>query len=203
MHAGSLINLQSTIRDSIEVKSLLLADLKQLDVLSSLITQMVKVYKNGNKVMFAGNGGSAADAQHLAAEFVSRFEFDRPGLPAISLATDTSMITAIGNDYGYERLFLRQLQAQARPGDLFIGLTTSGRSPNVVMAFDACKDLEVTSAALCGLGGELEERVDYLIRVPSQHTPRIQECHILIGHMICAAVESEIFGHLDPNKNAV
>lgn len=202
MYPGSLINLQSTIRDSIEVKQLLLADLEQLDVLSSLITQIVKVYKHGNKVIFAGNGGSAADAQHLAAEFVSRFEFDRPGLPAMSLATDTSMITAIGNDYGYEHLFLRQLQAQSRPGDLFIGLTTSGRSPNVISAFNACKDLGVTSAALCGLGGDLEGCVDYLIRVPSKHTPRIQECHILIGHMICAAVELKIFGHLDPNKNA-
>ena len=203
MYPGSLTNLQSTIRDSIEVKQLLLADLKQLDVLSSLITQIIKVYEHGSKVIFAGNGGSAADAQHLAAEFVSRFEFDRPGLPAMSLATDTSMITAIGNDYGYERLFLRQLQAQSRPGDLFIGLTTSGRSPNVISAFNACKDLGVTSAALSGLGGDLEGCVDYLIRVPSKHTPRIQECHILIGHMICAAVELEIFGHLAPNKNAV
>jgi D-sedoheptulose 7-phosphate isomerase len=203
MKPGSVRSLQSTIQDSIEVKQLLLADLNQLDILSSLITQIVKVYEKGNKVIFAGNGGSAADAQHLAAEFVSRFEFDRPGLPAISLATDTSMITAIGNDYGYERLFLRQLQAQSRPGDLFIGLTTSGRSPNVISAFTACKELSVTSAALCGLGGDLKGCVDYLIRVPSKHTPRIQECHILIGHMLCAAVELEIFGHLAPNKNAV
>ena len=203
MNPGSVSSLQSTIQNSIEVKQLLLADLKQLDKLSNLITQIVKVYENGNKVIFAGNGGSAADAQHLAAEFVSRFEFDRPGLPAISLATDTSMITAIGNDYGYECLFLRQLQAQSRPGDLFIGLTTSGRSPNVISAFTACKDLGVTSVALCGLGGYLEGCVDCLIRVPSKHTPRIQECHILIGHMICAAVELEIFGHLAPDKNAV
>lgn len=198
MSAESIGSLQSTIRDSIAVKQLLLADLKQLAVLSSLITQIVKVYEKGNKVIFAGNGGSAADAQHLAAEFVSRFEFDRPGLPAMSLATDTSMITAIGNDYGYERLFLRQLKAQSRPGDLFIGLTTSGRSPNVISAFNACKNLEVTSVALCGLGGDLEGCVDYLIRVPSKHTPRIQECHILIGHMICGAVEQQLFGHLDP-----
>lgn len=198
MSAESIGSLQSTIRDSIAVKQRLLADLKQLAVLSSLITQIVKVYEKGNKVIFAGNGGSAADAQHLAAEFVSRFEFDRPGLPAMSLATDTSMITAIGNDYGYERLFLRQLQAQSRPGDLFIGLTTSGRSPNVISAFNACKNLEVTSVALCGLGGDLEGCVDYLIRVPSKHTPRIQECHILIGHMICGAVEQQLFGHLDP-----
>ena len=195
--------LQETIRNSIELKKLLLEDNSFLSTLELLIAETVYTLKRGNKVILAGNGGSAADAQHLAAEFVSRFEFDRPGLPAISLATDTSMITAIGNDYGYERLFLRQLQAQSRPGDLFIGLTTSGRSPNVISAFNACKDLGVISVALCGLGGDLEGCVDYLIRVPSKHTPRIQECHILIGHMICASVELEIFGHLAPNKNAV
>jgi D-sedoheptulose 7-phosphate isomerase len=200
MHSEKLINLQNAIQESITVKQLLLADLVQLNVLSNLIEKIVEVYEKGNKVIFAGNGGSAADAQHLAAEFVSRFEFDRPGLPAISLATDTSMITAIGNDYGFERLFVRQLQAQSRPGDLFIGLTTSGRSPNVLLGLDACKKLGVISAVLCGLGGELDERVDYPIKVPSRHTPRIQECHILIGHMICAAVELRLFGHLVPKK---
>ncbi len=186
------------ISDSIEVKRSLLQNEQLLQDIEVVIREICSSLKQGGRIIFAGNGGSAADAQHLAAEFVSRFEFDRPGLPALSLSTDTSMITAIGNDYGYELLFLRQLQAQARPGDVFVGITTSGKSPNVLRAFEACKDMKVTSIALCGLGGDLEGKVDYKLRVPSRHTPRIQECHILIGHMICAEVELEIFGHLAP-----
>jgi len=192
--------LISSIVDSIDVKQKLLDDELLLNKIDSVIITIVNAVRKGNRIIFAGNGGSAADAQHLAAEFVSRFEFDRPGLPALSLSTDTSMITAIGNDYGYHRLFLRQLQAQARPGDVFVGITTSGKSPNVLHAFEACKELQVTSIALCGLGGELEGKVDHVLRAPSSHTPRIQECHILIGHMICAEVELQIFGHLVPNE---
>lgn len=188
------------IDDSINVKRHLLDDALLIREIESVIDNVVVAVKRGNRIIFAGNGGSAADAQHLAAEFVSRFEFDRPGLPSLSLSTDTSMITAIGNDYGYERLFLRQLQAQSRPGDVFVGITTSGKSRNVLLAFEACKDLQVTSIALCGLGGELEDKVDHVLRVPSSHTPRIQECHILIGHIICAEVEQQIFGHLAPSK---
>jgi D-sedoheptulose 7-phosphate isomerase len=190
--------IQQSISDSIHVKQKLLEDEDLIGRIADVSLHIIEALGRGNRVIFAGNGGSAADAQHLAAEFVSRFEFDRPGLPALSLATDTSMITAIGNDYGYERLFQRQLQAQARPGDVFVGITTSGKSPNILAAFDACTQLQVTSVALCGLGGELNDKVDYLLRVPSKHTPRIQECHILIGHMICAEVESQIFGHLAP-----
>lgn len=189
---------KKSIAKSIEVKQHLLADETLIQNMTQATEVIVAAVKRGNRAIFAGNGGSAADAQHLAAEFVSRFEFDRPGLPAMSLSTDTSMITAIGNDYGYERLFLRQLQAQARPGDVFVGITTSGKSANVLRAFEACKDLQVTSIALCGLGGELGDKVDYVLRAPSHHTPRIQECHILIGHMICAEVELQMFGHLAP-----
>jgi D-sedoheptulose 7-phosphate isomerase len=159
---------------------------------------MIKAFRRGNRVIFAGNGGSAADAQHLAAEFVSRFEFDRPGLPSLSLSTDTSMITAIGNDYGYEKLFRRQLEAQARAGDVFVGITTSGKSKNIIAAFESCAKLDVISVALCGEGGELDTLVNHIIRVPSNHTPRIQECHILIGHMLCSQVELAMFGHLAP-----
>lgn len=199
---GVLVDTKTRIRqsvlDSIQVKQQLLDDDDLIKHIGDVSLLMVEALGRGNRVIFAGNGGSAADAQHLAAEFVSRFEFDRPGLPALSLATDTSMITAIGNDYGYERLFLRQLQAQARPGDVFVGLTTSGKSPNVLAAFDACAQLQVSSVALCGLGGDLEGKVDHLLRVPSRHTPRIQECHILVGHVICAEVELQIFGHLAP-----
>ena len=188
--------IRKFILSSIEVKQDLLEDQVSLHCIQKLVAEVLSAYKRGNKVIFAGNGGSAADAQHLAAEFVSRFEFDRPGLPSLSLSTDTSMITAIGNDYGYENLFLRQLQAQSRPGDVFIGITTSGKSANVIKALAECKNLGVTSVALCGLGGSLEGLVDYVIRVPSYHTPRIQECHILIGHIICAEVESMMFGNL-------
>ena len=190
--------LRQTIIASIAVKQALLADQPLLESIVRVGDLMVKSFREGNRVIFAGNGGSAADAQHLAAEFVSRFEFDRPGLPSLSLSTDTSMITAIGNDYGYEKLFRRQLEAQARPGDLFVGITTSGRSKNVLAAFDACKSLRVTSVALCGLAGEFNSTVDHVLRAPSMHTPRIQECHVLMGHMLCAHVETAIFGHLAP-----
>jgi D-sedoheptulose 7-phosphate isomerase len=193
-----LAALRRGIEDSIRVKQELLADERLLRSVVEVSQLMADCAGRGNRVIFAGNGGSAADAQHLAAEFVSRFEFDRPGLPALSLATDTSMITAIGNDYGYDKLFRRQLEAQARAGDVFVGITTSGRSKNVLAAFEACAALGVASVALCGLGGELEPLVDHVLRVPSAHTPRIQECHILLGHMMCAHVESALFGHLKP-----
>lgn len=193
-------SLKKIISESIDIKKRLLDDMDLLLKIDSVINLMVLALNKGNRIIFAGNGGSAADAQHLAAEFVSRFEFDRPGLPALSLSTDTSMITAIGNDYGFERLFVRQLEAQSRPGDVFVGITTSGKSPNVLRAFEACKGLDVTSVALCGLGGGLENGVDYVIRVPDNKTPRIQECHILIGHIICAQIEQQIFGHLAVGK---
>lgn len=191
---------KQSITNSIRVKQDFLASEDLIHRISQATEVITAASKRGNRIIFAGNGGSAADAQHLAAEFVSRFEFDRPGLPALSLSTDTSMLTAIGNDYGYERVFLRQLQAQARPGDVFVGITTSGKSPNLLRAFEACKDLQVRSIALCGLGGGLEGKVDYVLRAPSLNTARIQECHILIGHMICAEVEFQIFGHLAPDS---
>jgi D-sedoheptulose 7-phosphate isomerase len=196
--ASSLDLLRAGIQASIDTKRALLADEALLARIALTGERMIETVHRGNRVIFAGNGGSAADAQHLAAEFVSRFEFDRPGLPSLSLAADTSMITAIGNDYGFEQLFRRQLEAQARPGDMFVGITTSGRSRNVLNAFAACKALEVTSVALCGTGGDLDDKADIVLRVPSAHTPRIQECHILIGHMLCAQVELGMFGHLAP-----
>lgn len=193
-----LSTLRAGIEASIAVKQRLLQDSARLATIVAVGDLMTDAVRRGNRVIFAGNGGSAADAQHLAAEFVSRFEFDRPGLPSLSLATDTSMITAIGNDYGYEKLFRRQLEAQARRGDVFVGITTSGRSRNVLEAFRVCRDLGVTSVALCGTGGDLEPLVDHVIRAPSDHTPRIQECHILIGHLLCAQVELGMFAHLQP-----
>ena len=197
LQLNPLAALKAGIQASIETKLALLEDKRLLDQIVATGGLMVEAFQRGNRVLFAGNGGSAADAQHLAAEFVSRFEFDRPGLPSLSLSTDTSMITAIGNDYGYEKLFRRQLEAQARPGDIFVGITTSGRSKNILAAFESCQALKVTSVALCGSGGELEDKVNMTLRVPSAHTPRIQECHILIGHMLCAQVELAMFGHLN------
>lgn len=197
---NALGSMQLSIDESIELKQRLRADAGLLRTVLRVAEVLTEAVARGNRVIFAGNGGSAADAQHLAAEFVSRFEFDRPGLPALSLATDTSMLTAIGNDYGYDLLFKRQLQAQARPGDVFVGITTSGRSKNVLAAFEACKGMGVTSVALCGTGGELEPLVDHVIRVPSSHTARIQECHILLGHLLCAHVETRMFGHLAPAR---
>jgi D-sedoheptulose 7-phosphate isomerase len=181
------------IRRSVKVKEALLDDISVLSVIQSVSNLFVDRLSQGNKILFAGNGGSAADAQHLAAELVSKLEFDRPGLPAMSMATDTSMLTAIGNDYGFERLFARQLQAQSRPGDVFVGITTSGKSKNILNAIDICRELMVNSVVLCGAGGVSGASVDYCIRVPSDHTPRIQECHILIGHLICEEVERQMF----------
>ena len=150
--------------------------------------------RSGNKVMLAGNGGSAADAQHIAGEFVSRFAFDRPGLPSIALTTDTSILTAIGNDYGYERLFARQIQAHSKAGDVFIAYSTSGNSPNIIAAHKEAQDLGVVTIGLTGnRGGAMVELCDHVFEVPSSDTPKIQEVHALIGHILCGVVENELF----------
>jgi len=185
--------IKKYLDNSIAVKRTLQDSTDVLEEVSKVANLIIAAYRNGNKVILAGNGGSAADSQHIAAEFVSRFFFDRPGLPAISLTTDTSMLTAIGNDYGFDKLFSRQLQAQSRPGDIFIGISTSGNSENIINAMGLTKDLGVISVALCGEAGKLKEIVDHSINVPSTITPYIQECHICIGHMICAIVEEVIF----------
>jgi len=155
---------------------------------------LVNGLMQGNKVLLFGNGGSAADAQHIAAELVGRFAFDRPALPALALSVNSSCVTAIGNDYGFDRVFSRQLEALARPGDIAIGISTSGNSPNVLHAMLAGKKMGLHTIALTGHnGGKLRNSVDHCICVPSSETPRIQECHILIGHIISELVEREIF----------
>lgn len=189
------MDIESQILASIEVKQKILADKELIDRIAEVAEVCVQAYKRGNRVLLAGNGGSAADAQHIAAEFVSRFMFDRPGLPAIALTTDTSMLTAIGNDYGYEKVFLRQLEANGKPGDVFIGITTSGNSPNILRAIERCHDLKITSIGLAGIGGKISNLCDHLISVPSNQTPRIQESHIMIGHIICGYVESSLFNN--------
>lgn len=185
--------IDSYISNSINVKRKLMDSEQVLSTISNVANLVIDAYRNGNKVLLAGNGGSAADAQHIAAEFVSRFFFDRPGLPAISLTTDTSMLTAIGNDYGFDNLFARQVQAQSRPSDIFIGISTSGNSKNIIKAVEMAKREGLISVVLCGETGALKDIADHAICVPSTCTPHIQECHICIGHMICAIVEDVIF----------
>jgi D-sedoheptulose 7-phosphate isomerase len=185
--------IRNSIAASVAVKQQMLADETLLGTIAAVADLCINVYKRGNRVILAGNGGSAADAQHIAAEFVSRFEFDRPGLPAMALTTDTSMLTAIGNDYGYEQLFRRQLEANGRAGDVFIGISTSGNSKNVLAALEACRKLDITPVGLAGAGGRIGDLCALCIRVPSTSTPRIQEAHITIGHIICGIVESSLF----------
>jgi D-sedoheptulose 7-phosphate isomerase len=156
--------------------------------------------KKGNKVMLAGNGGSAADAQHIAGEFMRRFNYDRPGLSAIALTTDTSILTAIGNDYGYEKLFSRQIQALGREGDVLFGITTSGRSPNILVAFEQARAMGILTVAFTAETAEFSRCVDFCVNVPSKSTPKIQEVHITIGHIICGLVEAAIFPKLPSQK---
>ena len=185
------------IRESVDVKSRLLEDPALVGLVGEVAKVMVEAYKAGHKTMWAGNGGSAADAQHMAGELVNKFTFDRPGLAALSLSTDTSIITAVGNDYGFDRLFARQVEAQGCPGDVFIGISTSGKSPNLVNALQACRDKGITSVAIVGANPCPMDDYDYVVHVPSTVTPRIQECQTLIGHILCYIVEQELFGEGD------
>ena len=154
----------------------------------------VSSLRTGGKLLFAGNGGSAADAQHWAGELVSRFYYDRPGLPAIALTTDTSTLTAIGNDYGYDYTFARQVEALGRPGDVLVLISTSGNSPNVVRAAEAARARGIAIVGFTGqAGGKLAPMSDICFRIPSNETPRIQEGHEFIGHLLCALIEAEMF----------
>jgi len=166
--------------------------------IGALVEQIAKTccaaLRAGNKILFAGNGGSAADAQHLAGELVSRLNFDRPGLAAFALTTDSSVLTAIGNDYGYEKLFARQLNAVGVKGDVFFAISTSGRSPNVMRALEEGRRKGLVTVGLTGQGGgDMPPLCDYCIRVPSSETPKIQEGHIMLGHIICGLIERELF----------
>lgn len=151
--------------------------------------------EGGGTVLFAGNGGSAAEAQHFAAELVSRFAFDRDALRAQALTTDTSILTAVGNDYGFEQVFARQVRAHGRKGDVFVGLSTSGTSPNVLRAFEAARERGLVSIGFTGnRGGPMRQLCDHLVEVPSADTPRIQEGHLVLGHILCGLVERALFG---------
>ena len=193
--------IQQQIGESIRTKGLILSDTKLTSSIEEVAQIVTEAYKKGKKTLIAGNGGSAADAQHIAGELVNRFYFDRPGLPSIALSTNTSVVTAIGNDCGFAQLFARQVQAQGAEGDVFIGISTSGNSENVVNALMACKEKKISTIGLTGADeSKMSELCDICIKVPSSETPRVQEAHILIGHIICCIVEEEIFGHLKPQK---
>ena len=186
--------IKAQVAESIRVKQALLSDGSLMEQVAQVADLMIDAYRAGHKTMWAGNGGSAADAQHMAGELVNKFTFDRPGLAALSLSTDTSIITAVGNDYGFDRLFARQVEAQGCAGDVFIGISTSGKSPNLVNALAACKEKGITSVAIVGANPCPMDGYDYVLHVPSTVTPRIQECQTLIGHILCYIVEQELFG---------
>jgi len=183
-----------SIKASIAVKEHLLSNAELVSHVAKVSEVVVNSIREGNKVLLFGNGGSAADAQHIAAEFVGRFAFDRPALSAFALSVNTSCLTAIGNDYGFDLIFSRQIEALGRAGDVAIAISTSGNSHNVLAGAVTAKGLGLHTVGLTGCtGGKLKDAVDYCICVPSNETPRIQECHILIGHIISELVEHAVF----------
>jgi D-sedoheptulose 7-phosphate isomerase len=186
--------IQDIIKASISVKEQLAADATLLQTIQTVTDLVTEAFKQGNKVLFCGNGGSAADAQHLAAEFSGRFYTDRDPLPSEALHCNTSYLTAVGNDYGYEQVYSRIVKGSARKGDVLVGLSTSGNSANILKAFETARNMGVTTVALTGAtGGKMKDLSDYLINVPSNDTPRIQESHITVGHIICQLVEENLF----------
>jgi len=187
--------IKDEIKKSYETKQKIYEDDALLDKIVEVAQACVALYKTDKKTILAGNGGSAADAQHIAAELVGRYGFDRPSIPSLALTTDTSNLTAIGNDYGYDKVFSRQLEGMGQEGDIFIGISTSGNSLNIINAFESAKKKNILTVALVGRdGGKMAQMADISLIVPSDSTPRIQESHILIGHIICDIIEKEIFG---------
>ena len=186
--------IKEQILSSIQVKQAIFEDDALLDALMQVVNKAVQLYKTDNKIILAGNGGSAADAQHIAAELVGRYVLNRPALGALALTTDTSNLTAIANDFGYETVFSRQLEGMGHKGDMFIGISTSGNSENVLRAFDVAKQKAITTVALVGKdGGKMAQKADISIIVPHDTTARIQESHILLGHIMCAQIENTLF----------
>jgi D-sedoheptulose 7-phosphate isomerase len=186
--------VRDRIRHSIEVKQALLLDVMFQDAVAAVAMQIVESLRAGGKIFFFGNGGSSADAEHLAAEFTGRYIKERRGLPAIALSVNSSAVTAIGNDYGFDSIFARQMEALGKAGDVAVGITTSGNSRNVVRALEVAKSKSIFTVALTGAsGGMVKNIAECTIHVPSQETPRIQECHILTGHIICELVENMMF----------
>jgi D-sedoheptulose 7-phosphate isomerase len=186
--------INDIIRKSIEVKENILLDKALHRVIYNSIDVIVNAFQSGNRVMFCGNGGSAADAQHLAAELSGRFYKDRKALPSDALHCNTSYLTAVANDYSYDVIYSRLVDGTMNSGDILIGLSTSGNSKNIINAFKTAKEKGIVTIGLTGIvGGEIAVLSDYLINIPSTDTPRIQEAHIMVGHIICELVESKLF----------
>lgn len=187
--------IRSQINDSVLLLNRIINDKNIINNIQAACGIIITAMSNSKKVLIAGNGGSAADAQHMAGEFVSRFNFDRPGLPAVSLVSDSSIVTAISNDYGYEKLFERQIQAIGQNGDVFIGISTSGKSQNIIKAAEYCHTHSMKVISLIGNNSDhLAGLSDVIVSVPSVYTPRIQEALLVIEHIICSIVEEKIFG---------
>jgi D-sedoheptulose 7-phosphate isomerase len=188
------MRITESIHHSIEVKERILADAGFIQRIRDVAQTCADTFCNGGKLLFCGNGGSAADAQHLAAEFSGRFYYDRAPLPAEALHVNTSYLTAVANDYSFDEVYSRLLRGSGAPGDVLIGLSTSGNSNNIVQAFETARDLGIITVGLTGeTGGRLAFLSDFLLNVPSVDTPRIQEAHIMIGHIICELVETALF----------
>lgn len=186
--------IQSKIQDSIDLKNKLLTDENILNDVNGLVEDIIKSYKSGGKVLWCGNGGSAADAQHLAAELSGRFYYDRPPLFSEALHVNTSYTTAVANDYSYDVIYSRLVEAMCVKGDILIGLSTSGNSKNVIRAIEKANELGIITVGFTGeSGGAMRSLCTYLINIPSTDTPRIQECHMLLGHTICEMVEMGMF----------
>ena len=186
--------IQDTIQASINTKQLLLQDEQLLATIEKVVDVIITVFKNGNRIYLCGNGGSAADAQHLAAEFSGRFYLDRKALPAEALHCNTSYLTSVANDYGFDMVYSRMIEGIGQSGDVLIGLSTSGNSANIIKAFEAAKAKGVITIAFTGItGGQMKSISDYLINIPSSDTPRIQESHIMVGHIFCELVELNYF----------
>jgi D-sedoheptulose 7-phosphate isomerase len=189
-----MTQIKKIISSSIEVKNQILKDEDLIRTIERIVDSIIKTFRNGNRLYFCGNGGSAADAQHLAAEFSGRFYLDRTALPAEALHCNTSYLTAVANDYSYEEVYARLIKGIANSGDLLIGLSTSGNSGNIVRAFEAAKEKKVLTVGFTGEGGgKMKDLSDFLVAVPSKDTPRIQESHIMLGHIICQLVEEKYF----------
>lgn len=186
--------VKEQVAGSARVKEAFLADEKAMETVAEVARLLVDTYRAGGKTLWAGNGGSAADAQHMAAELVNKFRLNRSGLPALALTVDTSVLTAIGNDYGYEQVFARQIIACGNPGDVFVGISTSGNSANLLKALDACREKGLKTVAVVGGAPCGMDAYDHVIHIPSTDTPRIQECQTLVGHILCDAVERSLFG---------
>ncbi|MBE2289591.1 MAG: D-sedoheptulose 7-phosphate isomerase [Chitinophagaceae bacterium] len=186
--------IKDIIQASISTKQRILEDEALMNTIQQVTEVMIKAFANGNKVLFCGNGGSAADAQHLAAEFSGRFYSDRDPLPSEALHCNSSYMTAVANDYGYDVVYSRIVKGTGRPGDVLVGLSTSGNSVNIIKAMEVAKEIGMINVVFSGeTGGKLRSMCDYLINVPSTDTPRIQESHITIGHIICELVEAGLF----------